>query len=143
MSNAHFLSPVLALIVWTAILWFWLYFSRIPAMTAARINPDKARHPSGDWQERLPAYVRSVADNYNHLHEQPTVFYALMFFIAMTGGADRFGLVVASVYVVLRIVHSFVQIFSANVVMRFSAFVLCSVALFVLLFRTVFVQIAA
>ncbi len=39
--------------------------------------------------DRMPANVRSVADNYNHLHEQPTIFYALMFFAALTGGADH------------------------------------------------------
>ncbi|MEO0574269.1 MAG: MAPEG family protein [Pseudomonadota bacterium] len=136
MTNATFLTPVLALIVWTAVMWFWLYATRIPAMQAARIHPDKARHPSGEWKTKLPPRVLSVADNYNHLHEQPTVFYALMFYIVLTTGGDRLSLIIASVYVGLRVVHSLVQIFSSNVVMRFSMFALCSLTLFALLGKT-------
>ena len=84
--NVEFLHPVLALIVWTLVMWLWMYATRIPAMQKAQINPDDARHP-GTYGDKLPANVRSVADNYNHLHEQPTVFYALMFFAALTGAA--------------------------------------------------------
>ena len=53
--------------------------------------------------------MRSVADNYNHLHEQPTIFYALMFFAAMTGGGDATALKLAWAYVILRVLHSLVQ----------------------------------
>ncbi|MEL7540791.1 MAG: MAPEG family protein, partial [Pseudomonadota bacterium] len=82
-----FLTPVLLLVCWTLIMWLWMYATRIPAMTKAKIDPDDARHP-GTYADRLPANVRAVADNYNHLHEQPTIFYALMVFAALTGGAD-------------------------------------------------------
>ena len=64
--NVEFLYPVLALVVWTLILWLWMYATRIPAMQKAQINPDDARHP-GTHGDKLPANVRSVADNYNHL----------------------------------------------------------------------------
>lgn len=137
MSNGMFLAPLLVLFGWTAVMWFWLYGTRIPAMQAARIHPDTARHPSGDWKSKLPPRVLSVADNYNHLHEQPTVFYALMFYIALTTGGDPMSLAIAYVYVGLRIIHSLVQVFSSNVVMRFAVFALCSLTLFVLLGKAV------
>jgi len=73
--------------------------------------------------------VRSVADNYNHLHEQPTIFYALMFFAALTGGGDAFALGLAWAYVLLRIVHSLVQATFNRVVVRFSVFALASLVL--------------
>ena len=60
----------------------------------------------------MPANVRSVADNYNHLHEQPTIFYALMFFAALTGGGDHVATYLAWAYVGLRVVHSFVGVSS-------------------------------
>ena len=85
--NVEFLQPVLILVVWTLIVWMWMYATRIPAMQAAQINPDDARHP-GTYAGQLPPNVRAAADNYNHLHEQPTIFYALMVFAALTGGAD-------------------------------------------------------
>ncbi|MEO9971012.1 MAG: MAPEG family protein [Hyphomonadaceae bacterium] len=136
MTNIEFLQPMLALVVWTAVVWLWMYATRIPAMQKAGINPDSARHP-GTYGELLPASTRSVADNYNHLHEQPTLFYALMVFAALTGGMDSFALMVAWIYVGLRIVHSLVQIIIGKVMLRFSVFVLASLALFVLLGKEV------
>jgi hypothetical protein len=79
--------------------------------------------------------VRSVADNYNHLHEQPTIFYALMFFAASTGGGDDFALRLAWAYVLLRVVHSLVQATFNRVVVRFSLFALASLVLMVFTVR--------
>jgi hypothetical protein len=70
-----------------------------------------------------------VADNYNHLHEQPTVFYALMFFAALTGGGDGPALALAWTYVGLRVVHSLVQATFNRVVVRFSVFALATLVL--------------
>lgn len=127
-----FLLPVLALICWTMIMWFWMYITRIPAMQKAGIDPNDARHP-GTYGDRMPASVRSVADNYNHLHEQPTLFYAIMGYAALTGGASQFAMYVAWVYVGLRVLHSLVQTLSGNVTMRFGVFALASFALFALI----------
>ena len=132
MSNTEFLQPVLALMIWTAIVWVWMYATRIPAMQKAGIDPDSARHP-GTYGDALPARTRSIADNYNHLHEQPTVFYALMFFAALTGGADDLALMLGWAYFGLRVVHSLVQIIIGKVMLRFGMFVLCSLVLFALL----------
>ncbi|MEM6534532.1 MAG: MAPEG family protein [Pseudomonadota bacterium] len=126
-----FLTPVLVLVAWTCILLLWMYITRIPAMQKAKINPDDYRHP-GTSGEVLPANVRAVADNYNHLHEQPTVFYALMMFAALTGGADQTMTALAYGFVGLRILHSLVQIFSPRVLFRFSVFFLASITLIVM-----------
>ncbi|MEZ5954950.1 MAG: MAPEG family protein [Hyphomonas sp.] len=130
--NVEFLYPVLALVVWTLVMWLWMYATRIPAMQKAQINPDDARHPGSGYNDRIPPNIRAVADNYNHLHEQPTVFYALVFFAALTGGGDNTATMIAWAYVGLRILHSFVQILSPKVTLRFGVFVLASLALFVL-----------
>ncbi len=127
----EFLTPVLALILWTLIMWIWMFATRLPAMSKAKIDPDSVRHP-GLLGDQLPPSVRSAGDNYNHLHEQPTIFYALMFFIAMTGGASQIATYIAWVYVALRVLHSVVQILSGNVTFRFILFVLASFALFAL-----------
>lgn len=136
MTDIEFLQPVLALIVWTAIVWIWMYATRIPAMQKAGVDPDTARHP-GTYGDKLPANVRSVADNYNHLHEQPTVFYALMFFIVLTGGGDYLAAGLAWGYVALRVVHTLIQIFSPKVVLRFTVFAISSIVLFVLVGKEV------
>lgn len=127
----EFLKPVLVLVLWTCVMWIWMYALRLPAFGKAGIKPDDARHP-GTYSDRLPPHVRSAADNYNHLHEQPTIFYALMFFMALTGGGDNLATMVAWAYVVLRIVHSFVQIVIGKVALRFTVFTLATLCLFFL-----------
>ena len=130
----EFLRPVLALVAWTFVMWFWLYATRLPAMTKAGIDPQDAAHP-GAVAHRIPSRVRSVADNYNHLHEQPTVFYALMFFAALTGGVDGFALRLAWLYVALRVVHSLVQATVNKVVVRFLVFCAATIVLLVFTVR--------
>ncbi len=136
MTTIEFLQPMLALIVWTAVIWLWMYATRIPAMQKAGIDPEAARHP-GTYGDLLPASTRSVADNHNHLHEQPTLFYALMLFIAVTGGMDQTALMLGWAYVISRIVHSLVQIVIGKVMLRFAVFCLSSIILFVLLGKEV------
>lgn len=133
-TSIEFLSPVLALIAWTLVMWIWMYASRLPAMKEAGIDPQDAAYP-GTWSHRLRPGVRSVADNYNHLHEQPTIFYALMFFAAITGGGDPTALKLAWAYVALRVVHSLVQATFNRVVVRFGVFSLATLVLMVMMVR--------
>ena len=81
------------------------------------------------WRPPLPARARQAADNYNHLHEQPTLFYALVFFCALAGTGDSLNVTLAWTYVVLRVIHSLVQVTVNKVALRFSIFVLASLVL--------------
>ena len=85
----------------------------------------------------IPSQVRRVADNYNHLHEQPTIFYALMFFAAMTAGGDATSLNLAWAYVGSRVVHSLIQATINKVMLRFVVFSIGSIILMVLAGRQV------
>lgn len=129
--DVGFLTPVLALVLWTLVMWVWMYALRLPAFSKYNINPDDARHP-GTYSDKLPAHVRSAADNYNHLHEQPTIFYALMFFMALTGGNDNVAGLVAWIYVGLRVLHSIVQVVVGKVALRFLVFTAGTFCLFFL-----------
>ena len=131
MTILEFMKPVLILVLWTLVMWIWMYATRIPAMQKAGIDPNDARHP-GTYGDRMPANVRAVADNYNHLHEQPTIFYALMVFAALTGGQSTTLLYTAFGYVGLRIVHSLVQVLSPNVTLRFLVFSVSTIVLIVM-----------
>ena len=72
MIDSQILQPVVVLMAWTMIMWLWMYATRIPAMSKAKIQPDDARK-TGTLDERLPEQVQWKAHNYNHLHEQPTL----------------------------------------------------------------------
>ncbi len=129
------LTPALALICWTLLVWTWMYATRIPAMQKAKIDPQSAIHPGS--LSALPASVRVVAENYNHLHEQPTVFYALVFYTHLAGGADAVNILLAWGYVGLRVAHSFAQIVVRVVIVRFTIFVLATSALIAIAIRNV------
>jgi hypothetical protein len=128
--DSTILTPVLALIVWTLVVWAWMYALRIPAMQSADIDPDDAQHPGS--LNILPSKVRAVADNYNHLHEQPTVFYALAFYTHLSGNAGSLAISLAWAYVVLRVLHSLTQNTINRVMIRFSLFALAALVLIAL-----------
>ena len=121
------LLPVLALIVWSLIVWAWMYALRIPAMQKAGIRPDDARHPGS--LDALPASTRQVADNYNHLMEQPTIFYALAFFVVLAGHDGGLAVTLAWAYVGLRVVHSLIQNTVNRVMLRFLVFSISTLVL--------------
>jgi hypothetical protein len=124
------LTPVLVLICWTLVMWLWMYATRIPAMQKAGINAAKLKEKSEF--DVLPIEVRRIADNYNHLHEQPVIFYALIFYASAAGAATQLMVYAAWAYVVLRIAHSLIQALWNFIPVRFLVFVLSSLTLFVI-----------
>ena len=131
----NMLSPILALIVWTFVMWIWMYATRIPAMRAAGIDPTRIKRK--DDLDGLPVRVKQIADNYNHLHEQPTTFYALLVYTHLVGVADGLNLQLAWAYVGIRVVHSLVQSTRNFVPLRFTVFVLGSIMLMIITGRNV------
>jgi len=127
-------APVLALIGWTFVMWVWMYATRIPAMQRAGIDPAELTRTGKKLE--LPPEISRVADNYNHLHEQPTIFYALALATQIAGAADGVAVTLAWVYVGLRVGHSLVQATRNIIPIRFAVFTLASITLLVLLVRT-------
>jgi hypothetical protein len=132
---ATIMTPVLALILWTFVIWFWMYATRIPAMSAAKIDVTKLKRK--DELDVLPVKVKQIADNYNHLHEQPTVFYALAIYSHLVGVIDPLNIGLAWGYVALRVLHSLIQCTSNFVPLRFAVFASSSLVLMVIAARNV------
>ncbi|MFP5357981.1 MAG: MAPEG family protein [Gammaproteobacteria bacterium] len=132
MTAAHaLLAPAIALVLWSALIWVWMYATRIPAIVQARMVMDPMR-PAGEQMAELPPRVRWKADNYNHLMEQPTLFYATALALAVLGDASVLSQGLAWAYVGLRVVHSLVQVLVNRIELRFAVFVLSSLVLFAL-----------
>ena len=129
------MTPVLALVAWTFVMWLWMYATRIPAMQKA--NVDVAELSRTGAPLVLPPEVARVADNYNHLHEQPTIFYALALAAQLIGAGDAVNVGLAWTYVAIRVAHSLVQATKNVIPLRFLLFALGSLVQLVLLVRTV------
>lgn len=134
------LTPVLILVSWTLVMWLWMYATRIPAMQKAGIDPAKMRENSE--LDVLPHTVRRISDNYNHLHEQPVIFYALVIYSHLAGVADPLNITLAWSYVGLRIVHSLWQGLVNFIPVRFALFALGSLVLIVMALRNLIALMA-
>lgn len=134
MIGMEILKPLAVLAAWTMLIWWWMYVTRIPAMSAAKIDSKTLVGGTGQTLDQvLPAKVQWIAHNYNHLHEAPTVFYAVALALAVIGQGGGLNATIAWVYVGLRVVHSLVQIFGNRVIVRFGLFALSSLALMALI----------
>lgn len=129
------LNPVLAMITWTLVMWIWMYATRLPAMSKTGVKPQDAAHPGS--LDVLPSGVRRIADNYNHLHEQPTLFYALMFYCHLVGVSDNLNIMLAWGYVAVRVLHSLLQATANIVLIRFLLFVTGTILLGIITVRNI------
>ena len=134
MIGMDILQPVVVLLAWTMVMWVWMYVTRIPAMNSAGIDAKNLVGSDGaSLRAKLPDNVSWKADNYNHLHEAPTVFYAVAIVLAIIGQGDGPNTTLAWAYVGLRIAHSIVQATVNRVIVRFALFALSSLVLMALI----------
>jgi hypothetical protein len=124
------LQPVAALLAWSLVMLVWMYATRIPAMIKADIDlKNRVGGQGSDLDGILPREIQWKAHNYNHLMEQPTLFYAACITLALLGVASQLMLGLAWAYVGLRVAHSLVQSTSNRIRYRFALFLLASLAL--------------
>lgn len=136
MIGMEILKPVVALLAWTMIMWVWMYATRIPAINKL----PKSNQPGADqgWTgAKLDGLIEPrtqwKAHNYNHLHEAPTLFYAVAIVLAIVGQGDGLNATLAWIYVALRVLHSIWQATVNRVMVRFALFSLSSLVLIVLI----------
>jgi hypothetical protein len=122
------LQPALALVIWTLLIWVWMYVTRLPAIFKTRPNFRQIK-TGQQLRQVLPDKINWVADNYNHLHEQPTVFYMLCVLLYLTNPESSACLYLAWLYVALRVAHSLWQILINEINARFTLFSLSSLTL--------------
>ena len=129
------LKPLAVLAGWTMVMWIWMYATRIPAINKLP-KPTEAGADQG-WtgamlEGLIPREIQWKAHNYNHLHEAPTVFYAVALALAFVGQGNGLNATIAWAYVALRIVHSVFQSTVNKVMPRFVLFALSSLCLMAL-----------
>ncbi|AKF09209.1 MAPEG family protein [Sandaracinus amylolyticus] len=128
------LRPAIALVLWTFVMWTWMYLTRLPAIRRAGMQLDP-NAPRGEQMSTLPPSVRWKADNYNHLFEQPTLFYATAISLAVMGVEGVVDAALAWAYVALRVAHSVFQATVNKIEVRFVLFVVSSLVLLALAIR--------
>ena len=138
--NNLILQPVLLMCLLSFMMMVWMYATRIPASKEIEkkgIDLQDLSHPS-KLGGVFPSKVERVADNYNHLFEQPTVFYATVFVIWALNATDNFYLSCAWIYFIIRVIHSIFQATINSVWVRFSLFVSGWIILALMIFKLIF-----
>ena len=122
------LDPMLAMLAWSGLIVAILLMTRIPAVVRQWGNLQFAKH-SDELRPKMPEKFRYVTDNYNHIFEQPTIFYAFLIYIQLADTASQTNVSLAWAYVSLRVIHSAIQLTSNNVSWRAASFATSSLIL--------------
>ena len=122
--------PLLAQVLLTAIVYFWMFKTRIAEMKRSRIKPQKLA-TSEDGVELLKA-VAGPADNFKNLFEVPTLFYVAAITLYVTQMVDITFLILSGVFVFFRYIHSFIHITYNHVMHRFSAYLVSTLTLWLM-----------
>ena len=124
------------LIMLSEVLFLILAGSIVPYILKHFGNLQAAKH-SDDLRHNLTDLGRNITDNYNHLFEQPTLFYALVTYIFLMNHIDLMHVYLAWSYAVLRIVHSIIQITSNNVSYRALVFIASGLCLVLMIIKEI------
>lgn len=139
MGGMAILQPVVALAAWTMVMWFWLYGSRFSSF--GKVDPEELiDDPHVTLDHVLPPQTEWKAHNYNHLLQDPVIFYAIALTMAMLRLGDGLNTQVAWLYVALRIAHSIVQSTFNRMPLRFALYALSSFCLMFLVARAAVVM---
>lgn len=107
------LGPAIALVAWTLVMLVWMALTRFPAIGRADREKLKTVPKRGARGIDLDGVVDETAQwkahNYNHLMEQPTIFYAIVVILVLMDDTSPVNLAFAWGYVAVRIAHSIVQ----------------------------------
>jgi hypothetical protein len=128
MNDAIF-QPALAMVALTLAVWLRMYFSRIGEMKRERVHP-QAVATSAQMAARL--HDTRAADNFRNLFELPVLFYLALVVAALTAQAGTAVLVLAWLFVALRVVHSAIHCSYNKVMHRFLAYLAGGLALWAL-----------
>ena len=119
---------MLGMLAWTAVIVGLLLSTRLPLIVKQWGRLQYAKH-SEEVRPKMSDRLRYVTDNYNHLFEQPTLFYATLVYIHLAGSATAANVSLAWAYVVIRVIHSLIQLTRNNVSWRAASFATSSAIL--------------
>ena len=131
MEPSPLLGPVVALVAWSLVMMVWMAIARGGAFRRKGITLRNI--PRGSRGNALDGVGEDLAQwkahNYQHLMEQPTIFYAIVLSLVLMGFDHPINVWLAWAYVALRVAHSLVQATINVVAVRFTLFALSSLCL--------------
>jgi len=132
--SAPILAPAAVLVAWSLVVLLWMVLTRFAGLKKAGLDVKTA--PPGirytEVESAVEPRVNWISHNYSHLMEQPTLFYATVMILALSGQGVGLNVTLAWAYVGLRILHSLWQTRVNTLPVRISIFALSSTVLIVM-----------
>ena len=136
MRTGDIFAPFFAMMVLTMLVWTVMYVRRLRYIAIHRIDPQQLTTPE-KGAKLIPEAVNWPAHNLRNLFEVPVLFYALCLCLYVTNTVDAGYVIGAWTFVAFRVLHSLVHC-SINIVrLRFVAYFLSTIVLWVMLLRAV------
>jgi hypothetical protein len=145
--SSPILAPAAVLVLWTLVVLCWATITRFPAIAKTPREKlatlPKVGTRGQDLEKVLPDHVNWKSHNYTHLMEQPTIFYAIVFVLALAGQGDGINLILAWAYVGIRVVHSIWQATVNKIPVRIGLFLISTLCLIALAINGVIVTLVS
>jgi hypothetical protein len=119
------LLPLFVEVFLTFAVMFGMAYARFGALKSRQTRIADIALGQSNW----PPRAQQVSNNFNSQFQLPVLFYVLTILAIITRHADFLFVVMASIFVLTRLVHSYVHISTNYVPHRFNAFVLGAVVL--------------
>ena len=118
MSIQAVLLPLFVQVVLTFVLAFWTGHVRVGAVRRGEVHPRDVALRQPNWGRR----ETQIANAFHNQLELPVLFYVLTILAIVTRQADLLFVVLAWVFVVLRLLHATIHVTSNHMGQRFAAF---------------------
>jgi hypothetical protein len=126
MAIQFVLLPLFVQVVMTFVLYLWMAYYRISLIRSGAIHPRDVALRQPNW----PPHVLQVANAAHNQLEIPLLFYVLTILAIITRHADLLFVVLAWIFVLVRIAHAYIHVTSNQVSLRGPVF---GTSLFVLI----------
>jgi len=133
MNQTAIFAPLLAVMLLTMIVWFYMYAKRIPLIQKSKIDPNKLT--AAELARISPPSVSNPSDNLKNLFELPTLFYGVVLYLFIVNKVDETYLSAAWIFAGFRVLHSAVHCTVNIVLLRFWLYCISALALWFMVVR--------
>ena len=114
MTLPMILAPLFVLVLLTFVLGFWIPVRSVPLLRRGEIRPQDVDLRQPNW----PRPIQQINNSYTSQFELPVLFYVLTILAIISKHADLLFVVMAWIFVVLRLLHCYVHVTSNNLNQR-------------------------
>jgi hypothetical protein len=126
--------PIASMMLLTLVVWIVMFAKRVGYIQAHNVDVEQMKTPA-DTQALVPGDASAPANNLRNMTELPVVFYVVALYLTVFGQVDSLHVTCAWVFVGFRVLHSLIHCSYNRVMHRFLAYLVSSLALWVMVVR--------